>query len=262
MFESFDESMFQASEPTPSATPVQDALHRTLQGTVQESVPKCKEVQGYSIEQIMSICSIARRTAFKYASEVIQTWFWLPEYEFRVSGIYSEFALTELKRRKALGTLDNYRGVIHSENAEAIADYQSKQQSTAQVADTEVVDEPTAGTLARIQQDRYMVSNYGSDRLAKAQERRNNQSSSLANTRERVRQAFLGLATQMAENASADELEKQTRHEEIYEESYAEALEEMQIKNAAKRDAVADWEAFSRQAMGKAHTPNGSNVSA
>ncbi|HEY9607656.1 MAG TPA: hypothetical protein V6C85_39085 [Allocoleopsis sp.] len=68
----------------------------------------------------MSICSIARRTAFKYASEVIQTWFWLPEYEFRVNGVYSEFALTELKRRKALGTLDNYRDVVHRENADKL----------------------------------------------------------------------------------------------------------------------------------------------
>lgn len=256
MFESFDESTFQALESIPSATPVSDTPADALHRTARETVSECKEVQGYSIEQIMSICSIARRTAFKYATEVVQTWFWLPEYEFRVNGVYSEFALSELKRRKALGTPENYRSVVHSENEAAIAAYQSKQQPTAQAANTEVVEEPTAGTLARIQQDRYVVPSYGSDRLAKAQERRNNQRSSLTNTRERVRQALLNLATQTAEDKSADELDREARHEEIYEESYAEALEELQIKNAAKRDAVADWEEFKRQAMGKGQTPN------
>lgn len=56
MFESFDEFTFQGIEPIPSATPVLD----TLQGAVQGTVSECKDVQGYSIEQIMSICSIAR----------------------------------------------------------------------------------------------------------------------------------------------------------------------------------------------------------
>lgn len=59
---------------------------------------------------------------------MVQTWFWIPEYEFRVNGLYSELAVSELKRRKALGTPENYRSVVHSENADVIAAYQSKQQ--------------------------------------------------------------------------------------------------------------------------------------
>lgn len=124
MFESFDESVFQSIDPSPSATPVPDAIQGTLQSTASE----CNEMQGYSIEQVMTICSIARRTAFKYAAEVLEVWFWLPDYEFRINGIYSEFALSELKRRKALGNLENYRSVVHGENAEAIALSKTAQQ--------------------------------------------------------------------------------------------------------------------------------------
>ncbi len=124
MFESFDESTFQATEVTSSATPAQE----TLQSTASD----CNEVLSYSVEQVMTICSIARRTAFKYAAEVLEVWFWLPEYEFRISGIYSEFALSELKRRKALGNLENYRSVVHGENAEAIANWKTSQQPKQQ----------------------------------------------------------------------------------------------------------------------------------
>jgi hypothetical protein len=102
-----------------------------------------------------------------------------------------------------------------------------------------------------------MVPNFRSDRLAKAQERSNNQRSSLTNTRDRVRQALLGLATQTAEDTVADSLEKQAEREAIYEEAYADGLEELQIRHAAKRDAAADWEAFKAQAMGKQPVGNG-----
>jgi hypothetical protein len=98
MFEFSNEYTFQASEPSPSASSVRDALQGTMQGTASE----CSEVQGYSVEQIMDKCSIARRTAFKYAAEVLEVWFWLPEYKFRINGVYSTLALAELKRRKAL----------------------------------------------------------------------------------------------------------------------------------------------------------------
>lgn len=251
MFESFEESRFQASEPTPSAIPVLDAM----QSTVQDTVSECEEVQGYSIERVMTICSIARRTAFKYAAEILEVWFWVPEYEFRVNGVYSELALAEIKRRKALGNLENYRSVVHGENTEVIALHQ-QQQPTEQT----VTVDPPVSAIARIQQDRYVVPNFGSDRLAKAQERSNNQRSSLTNTRERVRQALLGLATQTAEDTVAGSLDKQSEREAIYEEAYADGLEELQIRHAAKRDAAADWEAFKAQAMGKPPTGNASSV--
>jgi hypothetical protein len=128
MFESFDRATFQPFEPTSNTTPVQNALPSTLQSTASD----CNQVPSYSIEQIMTICSIARRTAFKYAAEILETWYWLPEYEFRINGAYSELALLELKRRKALGTLDNYRSVVCRENAEAIANWKASQQPKQQ----------------------------------------------------------------------------------------------------------------------------------
>jgi hypothetical protein len=122
-----DLSTFEATSSPSSASSMQDTMQDAMQGTMQGTVSECNEVQEYSIEQIMSYCSIARRTAFKYAAEILEVWYWLPEYEFRVNGIYSEFALAELKKRKSLGTPENYRQVVHQENAEAIANWKTSQ---------------------------------------------------------------------------------------------------------------------------------------
>jgi hypothetical protein len=145
MAKEIDLSMFEATTSSLSASLMQDTLQGTMQGTASE----CNEVQGYSIEQVMTICSIARRTAFKYASEVIQTWYWLPEYEFRVNGVYSEFALAELKRRKSLGTPENYRVVVHQENAEAIENWKASQLPKPQpdVEQTSTTPQITGGLM-------------------------------------------------------------------------------------------------------------------
>jgi len=118
-----DSSTFKATSSPSSASSMQDTLQGTMQGTVSD----CNEGQGYSIDQVMSTCSIARRTAFKYAAEILEVWYWLPEYKFRVNGIYSKFALAELKKRKSLGTPENYRQVTHQENAKAIAEWKASQ---------------------------------------------------------------------------------------------------------------------------------------
>ena len=134
MFESPVESRFEATDPIPSAS----AVSNTLQGTALE----CNKMQGYSVEQIMTNCSIARRTAFKYAAEILEVWFWEPEYKFRVNGIYSELALAELKRRKALGTLDNYQRVVEGENADAIAQWKASHLPKPQPQSEETVIPP------------------------------------------------------------------------------------------------------------------------
>jgi hypothetical protein len=124
MAKDIEASVFEVTDSIPDATPVPDAM----QGTMQSTASGCNEVQRYSMEQVMSICSIARRTAFKYAAEILGVWYWLPEYKFRVNGVYSEFALGELKRRKALGNLENYQSVVHSENTDMIALWKASQQ--------------------------------------------------------------------------------------------------------------------------------------
>jgi hypothetical protein len=211
MFESLDKHAFYATEVISSATPVQDVLQDTVQGTLQDTASECSEVQGYSIDQIMTICSVARRTAFKYAAEVVQTWFWLPEYEFRVNGVYSELALRELKRRKALGTLDNYRDVIHRENAEAIASCEVSQLSQQQPT------EPTAktSTLARfVEPDTSPFS--GLSISTKATDKREVLQAELVETEAEVDadfEAFMSLSTELVTQdeaaEEADELEFQ-----------------------------------------------------
>lgn len=120
MIESFDGSRFQSFEQTSSATPVQDTLHGTLQGTVQEGAMHSEQVQGYTIEQITALCRVARRTAFKYAKDLLEVWYWLPESEFRLNGIYTPFALQEMTKLKEMG-LAAYRELTHQQNADAIA---------------------------------------------------------------------------------------------------------------------------------------------
>ncbi len=269
MAKEIDSSAFEASELLTSASPVQDTLPDALHSTVHESASECIEVQGYSIEKIMTICNIARRTAFKYASEVLQVWYWKPETDFRVSGFYSELALSEIKRRKGLGTLDAYRGAIHSENEAAIAAYQSRQQPEAaipqagQLATTEVVGEdPTISEITRIRENRYYVPDSGSNRLARAQETRQTQRFNLNDTRQRVQQAFLGLAVQTHENQQATEIEREADKEQLFEKTYANELERIQVENAAREAARADYAAFQEQVrMGNAHVPTTSSIS-
>lgn len=262
MFESSDESKLQPLDPIPSATPVQDALHDTMHLIASE----CSEVQGYSIEQIMTICSIARRTAFKYAAEVLEVWYWLPEYEFRVNGVYSEFALAELKRRKALGNLENYQSVIHRENAEVITQFKASQQQQ-----TEPVVEESGGQLAKavsvevvpslvsLQENLYKVGDFGASRLALANERLTQTGQDLNLTLDQTREAMRNLALQKYQTSQADEAEKQQRLNAVYMQAYQEELALIQARNMAREDARMQALQL-EQAMGKVPAPNGSSV--
>lgn len=266
MFERIDESTFQASEPTPSASPVQGTLHDALHDTVQDTASECSEVKGYSIEQVMSICSVARRTAFKYAAEVVQTWYWLPEYEIRVNGIYTEFALAELKRRKSLGNLDNYRSVVHSENQAAIAQFKASQLPVTEPAVepegelAKVVPVEVVAGLSTLQENLYKVDEFGSSRLALANERLNQTGQNLNLTLDQTREAMRNLAMQQYQSSQADEVERRERLNREYLTAYQEELALIQARNMAREDARMQAQAMEQAIKGKAQAPSDSNA--
>jgi uncharacterized protein YukE len=134
---------------------------------------------------------------------------------------------------------------------------------TGQLITTEVVEEELpVSEIARIRQDRYHVPNTGSNRLAKAQQTHQMQRSNLQNTRERVQQAFFGLAVQTHENFQAEQLENEAGKEQTFEEAYADELEKIQIENAAREAARADYAAFQEQVrMGNVPAPTASSAS-
>ncbi len=269
MAKEIDLSTFEAPTLPSSASPVLSALEDTVQGECIHTPTECNaqdESASYSIEQIASICGVARRTAFKYAAEVIEVHFWLKEADFRINGIYNSVALTEIKRRKTYGKLEDYRQAVHAAKAEEIATHQSQQQPEApqsnELATTEVVEEPTVSEITRIRENRYYVPDSGSNRLARAQETRQSQRFNLNDTRQRVQQAFLGLAVQTHENEQAKEIEREADKEQSFEKAYVDELERIQIENAAREAARADYAAFQEQVrMGNVPAPTASSAS-
>jgi hypothetical protein len=71
MAKEIDLSMFEATTSSLSASLMQDTLQGTMQGTASE----CNEVQGYSIEQVMTIClsqgELLSSTLLKYTDLVL-----------------------------------------------------------------------------------------------------------------------------------------------------------------------------------------------
>lgn len=255
MAKEIDLTTFQASIDSTSASPVYDALQGTVQGECIHTPTECNAQQqsaSYSIEQIASICGVARRTAFKYAAEVIEVHHWLKEADFRINGAYNQFALDEIKSRKSYLKFEEYRQAVHDSNADKFQTTDTTQPASA-LAKPEILSQPSPVTaLDRIRSDRYNVPEFGSNRLANAQQRANTQRFSLEDTRNRTLQAFMNLAIQTAEELTAEELERQARLEQVYQDSYTETLEELQIKNAAKQDAVTDYSILKQQVMGNA----------
>jgi len=120
MSKKIDLSTFEATALLSSASPVSDTLQGTLHTQCNALEASASTKEGYSIDEVAQILGIARRTAFKYASEILEVWFWLSESEFRKTGIYTEFAHTELKSRKSFARLDDYRQAVHEANRDRI----------------------------------------------------------------------------------------------------------------------------------------------
>jgi len=120
MAKEIDLSSFEANTVSASASPVNDTLQAQVHTQCNAQVENASPKEGYSIDEVAQILGIARRTAFKYASEVLEVWFWLDEAEFRKTGTYTEFALIELKTRKTFARLDDYRQAVHEANRDRI----------------------------------------------------------------------------------------------------------------------------------------------
>ena len=120
MAKEIDLSSFEANTVSASASPVNDTLQAQVHTQCNAQVESASSKEGYSIDEVAQILGIARRTAFKYASEILEVWFWLDEAEFRKTGTYTEFALTELKSRKTFARLDDYRQAVQEANRDRI----------------------------------------------------------------------------------------------------------------------------------------------
>ncbi len=261
----------------------------TLREPLRESFPEFENVipevrESGDKGEISMKSAVELAKDFKTTDRSIQNWYgivataynWLPESELKTgTGKNTRYTslciakMTELKAARDAGqTANDWIASVQQQNAEEIAAHQSQQQpeapQTGQLATTEVVEEePTVSAIARIQQDRYHVPATGSNRLARAQETRQSQRFNLNDTRQRVQQAFLGLAVQTHENEQAKEIEREADKEQTFEEAYADELERIQIENAAREAARADYAAFQEQVrMGNAHAPTASSASA
>jgi len=190
MAKKIDSSTFEATTSPSSAGALDDAVQDSerTQCNAQEESASPKE--GYSIDEVAKILGIARRTAFKYASEVLEVWFWLSEGEFRNSGIYSEFALTELKNRKTFARLDDYRQAVHDVNADHLE----------QPIEAEIVDESPTDII-------HLPEVQGMSRLDLARKKQAEVQNRLTETLEEFKNWDEALNAQIAANKEATEIE-------------------------------------------------------
>ncbi|NER47582.1 MAG: hypothetical protein F6J92_12930 [Symploca sp. SIO1A3] len=137
---------------TIEATTNEPALQAALQCTVQpecnaldvSAEEKTSECNEYTIKQIAQELGLSKRSAYKYVKDVIEVWYWLSESEFRSEGIYTQFALSEMLKLKAMKSLEAYRELIHDENAVAIQQ-ESQPEVTGGLALITQEDSPFAG---------------------------------------------------------------------------------------------------------------------
>lgn len=152
MAKTIDKTEFEVIEFTPSEPALHDALQGTVQGECNALIdsasmhsPQCK---GFTIKELAQQLKVAKRTAYKYVKDVIEVWYWLSESEFRSEGIYTQFALDEMLKLKAMKSLDAYRELVQDENAIAIQqDY--KPEVTGGLALITQEDSPFAGLAVR-----------------------------------------------------------------------------------------------------------------
>jgi predicted transcriptional regulator len=67
-------------------------------------------------KKLAELLGTTERTIFKYANRLLEAWHWLPESEFRTDGIYTDKALTEMRRLKAIGKSSEYAKAVAIEN--------------------------------------------------------------------------------------------------------------------------------------------------
>jgi|GEM_PF-4673393 len=152
MAKTIDRIDFQAIEASTSEPTLQAALQCTVQpecnALEMSAEEKSSECNGYTIKQIAQELGLSKRSAYKYAKDVIDVWYWLPESDFRNEGIYTEFALQEMVKLKASKSLDVYRETVQDEYASTVQE-PSHPEVTGGLALIAQEDSPFAGLAVR-----------------------------------------------------------------------------------------------------------------
>ena len=246
MSKKIDLSTFEATALLSSASPVSDTLQGTLHTQCNAQIESASSKEGYSIDEVAEILGIARRTAFKYASEVIEVWHWLDESEFRKTGIYTEFALTELKTRKSFARLDDYRQAVHEANRDRI-----QQPIEAEIEDDLGLD---CGILARYekkpQEDQqssqiapyFNPSDYQSRYTSSEQRLKNQQQKEIGFANELLTK-FADFAEDDAAWKQSEAQNSEARQREMAIAGMSEALGDFLQKNTAYRSMMEKLEA-------------------
>ncbi|NET58822.1 MAG: hypothetical protein F6K47_22535 [Symploca sp. SIO2E6] len=148
MAKTIDTVDFQQIEATTNEPALQAALQCTVQPECNALTPsaeeKTSECNGYTIKQIAQELGLSKRSAYKYAKDVVEVWYWLDESEFRSDGIYTEFALQEMVNLKASKSLDVYRETVRDEYAQTVQEV-SQPEVTGGLALITQEDSPFAG---------------------------------------------------------------------------------------------------------------------
>ena len=148
MAKTIDTTDFHPIETTSSEPALQAALQCTVQPECHahsvSAEEKSSECNGYTIKQIAQELGLSKRSAYKYAKDVVEVWYWLDESEFRSDGIYTEFALQEMVNLKASKSLDVYRETVRDEYAQTVQEV-SQPEITGGLALITQEDSPFAG---------------------------------------------------------------------------------------------------------------------
>jgi hypothetical protein len=246
MSKEIDLSTFEATALPSSASPVNDTLQGTLHTQCNAQEESASPKEGYSIDEVAQILGIARRTAFKYASEVLEVWHWLDESEFRKTGIYTEFALTELKTRKTFARLDDYRQAVHEANRDRI-----QQPIEAEIEDDLGLD---CGILARYekkpqqeQQSSQLVSYFNptdyQSRYTSSEQRLKNQQQKEVSFANELLTKFADFAEDDAAWKQSEAQNTEARQREMAIAGMSEALGDFLQKNTAYRSMMEKLEA-------------------
>ncbi len=138
-------------------------MHGTMHGTVPtECLPvpmhsdKCLPgvptsdgvTTTYTVKEMLDKVGLAKRTFYKYIKHIIETWYWLPESDFRINGSYTELALTEALKLKET-TFPAYQETVQDEYAETVQESSKPEIIGGGLALIAQEDSPFAGLAVR-----------------------------------------------------------------------------------------------------------------
>ena len=150
MAKTIDIEEFHTFEPRDNVTQVTDIVSDTVPSECQavpchseDCQPTVSTQNGYTVQEMVEKLELSKRTVFRYVKHLIQSWYWLPETDFRVNGNYTEFALQEALKLKAT-TFPAYQESVQDEHAEAVQEVQQPE-VTGGLALITQEDSPFAG---------------------------------------------------------------------------------------------------------------------